>query len=109
VAMMLVASALQAQTSSEAPRREDSPPIDRQPYKIQVHVAIDPATRIDPRRRADVLSAWTALVRRFVGGPWVVAVAEEGSPLSHPGMTVDSLEPEAMAGLDSGFDKIWAI
>ena len=82
-AMLLVALPLLGQPAGKASEREEAPPIDRQPYKIQVHVAIDPETRIDPERRAEVLSAWTALVRRFVGAPWDVTIAEEGSPLSH--------------------------
>ncbi len=108
-AMLLVASPLLGQPAGTTSRREDAPPVDRQPYKIQVHVAIDPETRIDPRRRAEVLSAWTALVRRFVGGPWDVTIAGEGSPLSHSRMTMESLDPDAMVGLASGFDKVWAI
>ncbi len=108
-AVLLAASSLPGQPAAKPAGREDAPPIDRQPYKIQLHVAIDPETRIDPRRRAEVLSAWTALVRRFVGAPWDVTIAEEGSPLSHSGMTVESLGPDAIVGLASGFDKVWAI
>lgn len=108
-AMLLIALPLLGQTVGKTPGREAPPPIDRQPYKIQVHVAIAPDTRIDPKRRAEVLSAWTALVRRFVGAPWDVTIADEGSPLSQSGTTVESLDPDAIAGLAPGFDKVWAI
>ncbi len=107
--LLLVASPLLAQPAAKAPGRDDAPPIDQQPYKIQLHVAIDPETRIDPRRRAEMLSAWAALARRLVGAPWDVTIAEEESPLSHSGMTVESLGPDAMVGLAAGFDKVWVI
>ncbi len=109
LATLLVALTLMEGPAAKASGREVAPPIDRLAYKIQLHVAIDPETRLDFRRRAETLSAWTALVRRLVGAPWDVTIADEGSPLSRPGVTVESLGPDGMVGLAAGFDKVWAI
>ena len=59
-AMLLVALPLLAQPAAKTARREDAPPIDRQPYRIQVHVAIDPD--------ADVRGSFNVLVELVFEG-----------------------------------------
>src|SRR4051794_17771876 len=46
------------------------------PYRIVAHVAIAPETRIDGRGRELLLDTWLGLVKRFVGGPWDLTIAE---------------------------------
>jgi len=56
--------------------------IDRQPYRIALHLALDPSARIDEARRLALLKQWLALVHRFVGPPWIVSIASLPSPLA---------------------------
>ena len=53
-------------------------PLDRQPYRIRVLLAIDPEARFDARRREALVDDWQNLVRRFVEAPWIVQVAATG-------------------------------
>jgi hypothetical protein len=72
------------------------------------HVAIDPEARIDERKREALLASWEALVRRFVGAPWELSVAEEeDGPLTTS--PLESLEPAAFAETPSEVDKVWTI
>jgi hypothetical protein len=84
-----------------------STPIERQPYRIEVHLFVDPATRIDASKRAGLLEEWRALVDRFVGTPWVLTVRSSGSPLA--GRKIGSLTPELFADLGTDHDKFWVI
>src|SRR5271165_5981478 len=56
--------------------------IDHQPYRIELHLALDPSARIDDARRLVLLRQWLALVHRFVGPPWIVTIASHPSPLA---------------------------
>jgi hypothetical protein len=86
-----------------APPKE---PIERRPYRISIHMSCDPTARIDDPRRAELLREWQVLVRRFVGTPWMVSIAEPSSSLAS--RDLESIEPEAFASLAS-FDKVWLV
>ena len=90
--------------NARGPRPE---PIDRQPYRIELHLALDPSARIDQARRVNLLRQWQALVHRFVGPPWSVTIAGRPSPLASGNL--DSLDAAAFAKFDPAFDKIWLI
>jgi hypothetical protein len=80
--------------------------IDRRPYRISLHLGIDPSARIDEGKRGELVREWQVLVRRFIGPPWVVSVAESSSPLlKHD---IESVEPEAFAAM-TAFDKVWLV
>ena len=101
----LVPNAGLAAAEAGGPKAE---PIDRQPYRIQVHLGTDPETRIDRRRREALTADWLALVDRFVGTPWDVAVAEPGSALAN--LPLESLDAAAFAeNKADGFDKVWVL
>src|SRR5262245_15407135 len=100
-----------ATTSAVAPTGTTAPlesqPIDHLPYRIELHLALDPSARIDTLRMTNLLKQWKSLVHRFVGPPWIVKVANRPSPLSSGDLS--SLEPESVAKFDPAFDKIWLI
>ncbi len=81
--------------------------IDRQPYRIELHLSFDPSARIDHARRAALLKQWQSQVRRFVGPPWIIAIATPASPLASSDL--ESLEAEAFSRFDPAFDKIWLV
>ena len=85
----------------------DEPPIALRPYAIRAWVAINPSTRLDARGRADLVADWLALVRRFVGAPWIVEVAEGEGPLAR--RDIDALDDSALGALAETVDKGWAI
>jgi hypothetical protein len=93
-----------AQSSAPAAAPES---LDRQPYRIELHLALDPSARIDHFLRATLLNQWQALLRRFVGPPWVVTVARQPSPLASGDL--GSLEAEACSTFKQAFDKIWLV
>ena len=81
--------------------------IDRQPYRIELHLSFDPSARIDHARRAALLKQWQAQVRRFVGPPWIITIAVTPSPLASGNL--ETLEAEAFSKFDPTFDKIWLV
>jgi hypothetical protein len=103
--LLLTLAALREGAAAGAPAATE--PIDRLPYKITVHLTIEPETRIDDRGRARLLDDWQRLVRRSIGAPWDLTIAEEEGTLSE--MPPEALTPEAFAGSDEGFDKVWVI
>ena len=82
-------------------------PIDRQPYRIELHLAFDPSARIDAACRSVLLKEWQSLVRRLVGPPWIITIASQPSPLASGDL--ESLQSAAFARFDPAFDKIWLI
>ena len=95
--------------------RQDSPavtnesanePIERRPYRISLHMAFDPSARIDLLKRADLIREWQILVRRFIGPPWVVSIADSPDPLAN--IELDSVDPDAFASVGS-IDKVWVV
>jgi hypothetical protein len=94
-------------TTVPAPGSPATEAIDRQPYRIELHLSLDPSARIDLRRRAALLKEWHALVHRFVGPPWIVTTTAQPSPLASGNL--DSLEPSSFSGFDPSFDKIWLV
>jgi hypothetical protein len=81
--------------------------IDRQPYRIELHLAFDPSARMDQARSDAFMKQWLALVRRFVGPPWMITVATKPNSLASGNL--ETLEAEACKGFDSAFDKIWLV
>lgn len=92
----------------EKPPNSSTPvPIEQRPYRIEVHLAIDPEARIDAAKRERILGEWRTLVDRFVGTPWDLKFRAGPSPLAGPGL--ETLTPESFAGPAADFDKIWVI
>jgi hypothetical protein len=91
---------------SSTPPASEKVAIERQPYRILVNLVCDPSARIDAARRAELIREWQVLVRRFIGAPWVVAIAPASSPVCH--LDPESVKPEAFASAGP-FDKVWLI
>jgi hypothetical protein len=105
--LLLVAPAGHArQDSSAVPYASAAEPIERRPYRISLYMAFDPSARIDDLKRADLIREWQILVRRFIGAPWVVSIAEPPYPLAN--LELDSLDPASFASVGS-FDKVWVV
>jgi hypothetical protein len=81
--------------------------IERLPYRIQVHLDVDPSARLDERGRAALISDWGALADRFVGAPWQYDVSS--GAVSQLVTDFDSVDAEALAEGAEGFDKIWLV
>jgi hypothetical protein len=99
-----------ARSPSGTPAAAASPApeaIDRQPYRIELHLSFDPSARIDLARRTALLKQWQAQVRRFVGPPWIITIAATPSPLASGNL--GALEAEAFSRFDPTFDKIWLV
>ena len=83
-------------------------PLDRQPYRIRLILTIDPEARFDARRRDVLLGDWRTLVRRFVGAPWKVEIAEE-SQASVIGSDLESIQTKDLAEVSQDVDKVWVV
>jgi hypothetical protein len=81
--------------------------VDRLPYRIAAHVAIDLDSRIDAAGRDRLLGAWRAQVVRFVGAPWDLTVVADDRAVA--GLDLETVEPVALASLSADFDKVWLI
>ena len=97
-------SALVPESSSANPKSAE--PMERQPYRIVLHFACHPSSRLDEARRADLLRDWQVLVRRFVGTPWVISIAPPSSPLLD--LDLEDPDPSAFASVGA-FDKVWLV
>jgi len=82
-------------------------PAERQPYRIEVHLLVDPETRLDASKQTVLLDDWRTLIQRFVGAPWEVSIRSKPSPLA--GLKIESLTPEGCVELGTDFDKFWII
>jgi hypothetical protein len=82
-------------------------PIDQRPYAIRVLIDFEAATRVDAARRASILDEWSVLIRRFVGSPWAVEVAEGPGPLA--AIPIERLKADDLRGRAGKVDKVWAI
>ena len=99
-----------AKTAPAAPE-----PIEHQPYRIVLHFACHPSSRLDPARRAELVRDWQVLVRRFVGTPWIVTIAPPSNPVLE--LDLQGLEKSTPAqatafekAVNAGsFDKVWVI
>ncbi len=94
------------QAHAQAPPPKPAP-IDQQAYAIRVLFDFEANSRVDAARRASILDEWSGLVRRFVGAPWVVEVADGTGPLS--AIPVEGLKPEDLKVYSDKVDKVWAI
>ncbi len=91
-----------------SPTTAPRPPLDRRPYAIRAWVSVDPRARLDDRGRAEMVATWRELVRRFIGAPWSLDVAEGPGPLATTdpdGLSVEILVPL----VEGGLDKLWMI
>jgi hypothetical protein len=96
-------------TSKTATAKSKAPaiPIDRRPYTVRMWVSIDPEARMDAKSRDVLLNGWKALVKRFVGNPWTVDVADGEGPFEVQdihGLSLDVIKP-----LVKDRDKGWFI
>ncbi|HEV3165543.1 MAG TPA: hypothetical protein VGZ22_16065 [Isosphaeraceae bacterium] len=82
-------------------------PIDRRPYKIRAWVAVEQGVRIDEQGRLALIAAWERLVKRFVGMPWRIEVADGRGPLGEK--TIDDLDATVIAPMVTDYDKAWMI
>jgi hypothetical protein len=97
-------------TAQESSASEEAPPVvslERRPYQIRAWVTVQPDTRLDARGRAAAVDAWRRYVRRFVGVPWSLEVADDPGPM--PTTPLESLVPEVVASAAAGKDKAWVI
>ncbi len=107
LATVLPAHRLDAQqTPPAALKNAPKEPIERRPYRISFHLGCDPAARFDELRRAELLREWQVLVRRFVGTPWVLSIADPSSPIA--GRDPETLDAAAFASFGA-FDKVWLV
>jgi hypothetical protein len=83
-------------------------PLDRQPYRIRLILTIDPEARFDARRRDVLLGDWKTLVRRFVGAPWKIEVAEE-SQGAVIGSDLETIQVKDLAEASRNVDKVWVV
>jgi hypothetical protein len=86
---------------------EEAVPIELRPYKIRAWVVVDPKVRIDARGRERLIEGWRALVKRFVGPPWVIEVAEGPGPLGSRDLM--AVKSDVTAKMAEGQDKAWMI
>lgn len=100
--LALLLGALSSGLAEEAP-----PAMENRPYRIALHLALDPAARFDAGRRSGLLSQWQEMVRRFVGPSWSIEVVEKPSPLAGQGL--ERLKAEELQGLDPSSDKVWLV
>jgi len=82
-------------------------PIERQPYRIELHLIAAPSARLDEASRKVLIDRWRDLVHRFIGASWSVDLAEPPSPLVGDGLA--RLKAEALAGVDPTLDKVWLV
>jgi hypothetical protein len=94
------------QDSPTVPEASPAEPIERRPYRILLHVAVDPSARIDELKRSELLREWQILVRRFIGAPWVVSIADSPSALAN--LDLESLDSAAFASVGT-YDKVWVV
>jgi hypothetical protein len=81
--------------------------IDRLPYRIELHLALDSSARIDEARRTSLLKQFLALVHRFVSPPWLITIANPPSPLASGDL--ESLEAQDLVRFSTSFDKVWLV
>jgi len=103
-ALIFTSLAIALVAADPVPTRE---PYERRPYAIAVHLAIDPAVRLDPKGRKALVDDWQSLIRRFVGAPWAIELADGEGPLA--GRPVDAIEAGQLAEAARGRDKVWLI
>jgi hypothetical protein len=82
-------------------------PIERRPYRIRAWVVLDPHTRLDTHGLKQLVDSWRSLVRRFVGPPWAIEMADDEGPLATE--TLEGLRPQQFATLVDGYDKAWVV
>jgi hypothetical protein len=95
-----------AATPEAPPKSAPREPIELRPYRISLHLRCEPSARVDATRRAVLLREWQVLVRRFIGAPWVVTIAEPASALST--VDLETVAPEQFSALSS-FEKVWLV
>jgi hypothetical protein len=104
---LLCAGVAGAQSPPSAAPAAATESIDRQPYRIELHLAFDPSARMDQARRTILLKQWQTLVHRFVGPAWAITVAARPSTLASGDL--EALDAASFARFDPAFDKIWLV
>ncbi|OJW19202.1 MAG: hypothetical protein BGO49_11945 [Planctomycetales bacterium 71-10] len=91
------------------PARGEEPAtaIENRPYRIALHLASDPAARLDERRRDELVARWLEMVRRFVGPAWAIEVAAKPNSLANDGL--ERAKAEDVRGHDPAVDKAWFV
>lgn len=91
------------------PARGEEPAtaIEDRPYRIALHLASDPAARLDDRRRDELVARWLEMVRRFVGPSWAIEVAAKPGPLANDGL--ERAKAEDVRDHDPAVDKAWFV
>jgi len=108
IAVLALGTFGRAEGQVVAPTPAPAPiPIDRKPYAIRAHVDFEPSTRIGGSGRDAILEEWAGLVRRFVGMPWALELAEGAGQL--PAFSIGDLEAGPMKALAGPADKAWGI
>jgi uncharacterized protein (TIGR03067 family) len=96
-----------AKLKEKGKEKKVEPRIERRPYRIRAWVAVDARSRLDAAGRDRLVASWRALVKRFVGAPWDLDVAEGDGPLADD--ELDDVQPKALTPLAEGFDKLWLV
>lgn len=81
---------------------------ERKPYAIRCWLKIDPAARVDARRRGEWIAAWRSLARRTVGAPWKLEVQPDEGPLAGV-KRIEELALETLAQPALGADQAWLL
>lgn len=106
-AALVVGLATLALAQPAEPRQAGDEPIESRPYRIALHLAADPTSRIDGALRRELIDQWSELVHRFIGPAWRFEVAEPPSPLVGDGLK--RLKAEDLSDSDPAFDKVWLV
>ena len=93
---------LPAPEPAAAPVRE---PLPDRPYRIRAWVRAEPTARLDAASRLALIDGWRALIRRFVGAPWIVEIDDRPGPLSRG--RLEALIAKDVAPFAKGEDKLW--
>ena len=105
VLLLIVGPALAGADAPSLP--SEAEPIDRQPYKIELHLVADPSARIDAPFASTSLMSSMSLARRFIGPAWSISVASRPSPLVGDGLA--RLKADEFSGFDPTLDKVWLV
>ncbi|CAN5905518.1 hypothetical protein BH23PLA1_BH23PLA1_09720 [soil metagenome] len=85
----------------------EPPPLPERPYEIRAWISVDPSARLAPGHREALIDDWESLVRRFIGTPWRLEVADDDGPLL--GLDLDAIDLDTIAEAVEKADKGWLI
>jgi len=105
VALWLGLVGVPSARAQDASAADEPPPLPKRPYTLRAWFHFEPSARVARDRRAIIIRDWLDLIRRFVGEPWEVRVAEDEGPLL--GVGPSGLDQEEAAKVVQGIDKGW--